>query len=599
MAVYFFISGIVQIILAALNLILFKKDSLDIFLISIIIFAIGFVLYPKYKEKLNKICKSILNGIFIAISIITNLLFVFLIIMIIVNLPKTGSYKSKFQIQVNPQSEEEAYIKYFNSIDSIDIESEEEREEFLEFISENIVSQPLNEFEGDFYGPSFEEPIPKLLNLKSIYSAELAEISSLLYEGNIVLAQNKYIRLWKISDNLFSGQNTLIHEMVSIVLANKLIDYYNIKSNILDLKNNEELTTYINDIINKIDESFKKSLILENSSVRFFLLNLKESHKYLTIANLPSSENLTFDRLIIYLYYEYGWSKLFYWPFFDYNETVKKFDEYYELGFNIIEKEYNECKNDLTLNQLTDKYKSSFVLKNPTGKEYFMPPNIIRIILKIKELKSRMEVLLYRVSLENNENIENFPFNDLSGNKFLVNYENIFIRIQGEKLDILYVNIDSMVILNDYEESDNFKKWKKNYDLNYYPIAIEYLIKGTDEGEVDAVNMLAICLLDSFEAYNIEKDESKAIELFLFAAQRGFADAQYNLANCFDHGNGVKKDIKKAGLLYQMAAMQGHKQAQFELIEQCLKQEFHYNSYESEFWGRIFEMNELETMIIK
>jgi TPR repeat protein len=54
------------------------------------------------------------------------------------------------------------------------------------------------------------------------------------------------------------------------------------------------------------------------------------------------------------------------------------------------------------------------------------------------------------------------------------------------------------------------------------------------------------------------KDEKeKAIELWKIAAKKGYAPAQYNLANCYQDGVIVKKNYKKAVKLYQLAVDQG------------------------------------------
>ena len=51
--------------------------------------------------------------------------------------------------------------------------------------------------------------------------------------------------------------------------------------------------------------------------------------------------------------------------------------------------------------------------------------------------------------------------------------------------------------------------------------------------------------------------KEKAIELWKIAAEKGYAPAQYNLANCYQDGVIVKKNYKKAVELYQLAVDQG------------------------------------------
>lgn len=62
--------------------------------------------------------------------------------------------------------------------------------------------------------------------------------------------------------------------------------------------------------------------------------------------------------------------------------------------------------------------------------------------------------------------------------------------------------------------------------------------------------------------YGVEKDEVKAVEWFLKAAEKGNAVAQYNLGICFRNGYGVKKDDEKAVEWYIKSANLGCWEAQ-------------------------------------
>ena len=56
----------------------------------------------------------------------------------------------------------------------------------------------------------------------------------------------------------------------------------------------------------------------------------------------------------------------------------------------------------------------------------------------------------------------------------------------------------------------------------------------------------------------IEKDEEKAAEWMLKAANQGVVDAQVVIAAMYDRGMGVKNDVKMATKWYEKAAAQGH-----------------------------------------
>uniref|UniRef100_A0A8C4QTI8 Death ligand signal enhancer n=1 Tax=Eptatretus burgeri TaxID=7764 RepID=A0A8C4QTI8_EPTBU len=67
-------------------------------------------------------------------------------------------------------------------------------------------------------------------------------------------------------------------------------------------------------------------------------------------------------------------------------------------------------------------------------------------------------------------------------------------------------------------------------------------------------------------------DPKAAVRHFSEAAQHGYAKAQYNLALCYETGQGILKDEEKAALLFARAAVQGHSAAQYNLALYFLSQ---------------------------
>eukprot|EP00271_Cylindrocystis_brebissonii_P002892 TRINITY_DN13649_c0_g1_i1.p1 TRINITY_DN13649_c0_g1~~TRINITY_DN13649_c0_g1_i1.p1 ORF type:complete len:1175 (+),score=205.57 TRINITY_DN13649_c0_g1_i1:791-4315(+) len=57
-------------------------------------------------------------------------------------------------------------------------------------------------------------------------------------------------------------------------------------------------------------------------------------------------------------------------------------------------------------------------------------------------------------------------------------------------------------------------------------------------------------------------DHLAAVEMYKAAAAQGNAEAQYNLADCYEEGHGVPQDYKEAVRLYRLAAAQGNSSAQ-------------------------------------
>jgi TPR repeat protein len=57
------------------------------------------------------------------------------------------------------------------------------------------------------------------------------------------------------------------------------------------------------------------------------------------------------------------------------------------------------------------------------------------------------------------------------------------------------------------------------------------------------------------------KNKVKAVKWFQKAADQGHADAQVNLAHCYEHGLGISKNKGQALIWLQKAADQGHESA--------------------------------------
>ena len=85
---------------------------------------------------------------------------------------------------------------------------------------------------------------------------------------------------------------------------------------------------------------------------------------------------------------------------------------------------------------------------------------------------------------------------------------------------------------------------------------------------IDAEDPMAICTLGSqYEhgQYGLERDVTRAVELYERAAELGVKDAHFNLACLYAKGTEVEKDTTKALMHYEVAAMCGHVPARFNL----------------------------------
>ena len=74
----------------------------------------------------------------------------------------------------------------------------------------------------------------------------------------------------------------------------------------------------------------------------------------------------------------------------------------------------------------------------------------------------------------------------------------------------------------------------------------------------DAVAIHQLGCLYSFGSRGLPQDVDKAMELWHRAGELGCAEAHYNIAVTYDHGEGVEMDMKKAKHYYELAAMGGN-----------------------------------------
>jgi TPR repeat protein len=65
-------------------------------------------------------------------------------------------------------------------------------------------------------------------------------------------------------------------------------------------------------------------------------------------------------------------------------------------------------------------------------------------------------------------------------------------------------------------------------------------------------------MFESGACAEIPKNDALAAEWFEKAAAHNFKYACYNLAVCYEQGEGVEKDEKKAAEYYERAALQGY-----------------------------------------
>lgn len=93
--------------------------------------------------------------------------------------------------------------------------------------------------------------------------------------------------------------------------------------------------------------------------------------------------------------------------------------------------------------------------------------------------------------------------------------------------------------------------------------ALRLLKKAYKDGNPHAAYALATWYLRG--CGGLEKKPLKAVELLEMASAKGIPGAMFDLAVCFESGEGVKKDQRRAAMLYMVAALKGDPQSYFEV----------------------------------
>ncbi len=100
------------------------------------------------------------------------------------------------------------------------------------------------------------------------------------------------------------------------------------------------------------------------------------------------------------------------------------------------------------------------------------------------------------------------------------------------------------------------------YNLKNYAEAVKWFRKAAEQGDADAQFNLAVCYENG---EGVRQDFAEAVKWYCKAAEQGNAAAQNNLGECYYYGRSVAQDYAEAVKWYSMAAEQGNASAQFNL----------------------------------
>ncbi|KAH3764285.1 sel1 repeat family protein [Pelomyxa schiedti] len=128
---------------------------------------------------------------------------------------------------------------------------------------------------------------------------------------------------------------------------------------------------------------------------------------------------------------------------------------------------------------------------------------------------------------------------------------------------MLYCHSDNPPKAHGSSASHIFGEMSSSHDVGTSAVVELTCSVGLIRWCTSSVTSLGICY--DHGVGGVEKDIHKAVSLYQRAADAGSGTAIFNLAVCYDNGDGVENDIHKAVILYRRAADAGNTMAMFNL----------------------------------
>lgn len=461
MSKYFFTTGAILVVMVTLDALLF--GTIDLLSGTGILFALIFLLAPIYRAKLNLWINVGVSIVLIIISIVTNLVFIFLVIFVCANLPKGKPFEAKVIVEPPSKVEMSAYKRLininqklrkecfllpsdwnpdnlfdytFSGMDKLlSSECEAERAKLLNFYAENVFSIPILKHKDEYF-VSINIELPNFSYLMNTYRIELSDIAKRLDKGDVKIAQQKYVRLWQATENQLSGRiNTLIQTMVSVAEMGFLTEFYSKYADKLKLEHNEELINILQNIIPKMDSAITGSFVGEYAFQKGIIIKSLEAG-WAEVAEVFSMGTPTSTTRLVE-------KRLLKWPFYDTYKTREMLDEFFYKTIELARKPMYEIKEeekeDLQgYDKKLEETKPSFAwFENPVGNflHAIIIPRTIPLISRKEVKKAQATAMLYLLSVSNPNNPDEIPIDNLTGKRFRVTFQNNTLEIQSEHKD--------------------------------------------------------------------------------------------------------------------------------------------------------------------
>lgn len=121
--------------------------------------------------------------------------------------------------------------------------------------------------------------------------------------------------------------------------------------------------------------------------------------------------------------------------------------------------------------------------------------------------------------------------------------------------------MDNLIIIAEKGDvSKQLELAQKYWEHEKYDESFKWYERASAQDNVEGICRLGICYQ---KGYGVEKDETRAFQLFLKSSEMGSLEAQFQLAEAYHFGKGILRDDKKAMDLYYKTAQKGHSISEF------------------------------------
>lgn len=403
---YLLASGVVSFIVAVWAVIYAGYSPITVAFLVIWLMIPFLLLYRFYDIKLGRRTG---RGAFLVLILgagILNLSSLIFAVYAGVNFPKTGDFEESLIFPVVAESEEEAWHRLRELLDT----ETPERHDVLELLASNVVALPKKEaFHGGKYA--------KVTLIAPMYEYELAEIEELITQGRESEAEARYTRLWKATGNFVTGGGSLINHLVARNMIASLVDFQIGSEPGPPIPSSPELIEISAHVSSELDGSFEKAMAFEYQATKSSL------HQAIQIDCRSHFLNLCYFELK--------------WPFFDLNKFLKEDHSFYLAMVT----DSRDPTSRLTEEIIRDRWAGSDVPKvslfDPvsTGLRAITTPLISKFSEGTLSAVDSVLIFSYLFEYRLSGNLGNPPVDHFNGLPFIVHDKGDTIEVTSARLE--------------------------------------------------------------------------------------------------------------------------------------------------------------------